>query len=592
MAMNRSVLRTRRKKAIDCARQGRFEEARKLLSAVCRAEPRDAEALCLLGAVSGQLGDYERALDCCRKATLLQPDYAEAWYNLAQACMHCNRFGEAANAYRKVVGLAPDYADAHFNLGFALEQTGDYEAAARSYRKAIDIRPDHVEAYCNLGNLLNNLAQGSREEGINYLRVAVRLAPRNPQARLYLGRALTQAGRIDEALEHYGTILEHAPHDTEAIAAMAVALEKQGDFDQALALLSPHLDKADGHIANAFSLVAPHFDRAPEAIELLDRALRAGSLEREDSRTLHFRLGALLDKAGDYGRAFEHFRQANAIKRSDYEPRETLAQFDEIEAFFEASRLAGLPRSGNDSTLPIFIVGMPRSGTTLVEQILDSHPDVHGAGELVLLEETLRTVTAHSRSRHGYPACLEDASESALAAAAASHLEKLREYAPQASRIVDKMPHNFKYLGLIELLFPSARVIHCRRHPMDTCLSIYTYDFNARHGYATELEWLGQYYRRYLALMEHWKQVLHIPLLDISYEDMIEDQEGTTRRLIDFCDLPWDERCLDFHKNRRSVNTISYDQVRRPIYRKSVARWRHYETELEPLRRALEADSE
>jgi len=588
VAISRTVLRARKKKAYSSIQANRFEDARKILSGVCKSAPRDPEAQFLLGVVSGQLGRLVEAINHCAKAVKLKPDYVDAWYNLAQAHMHCDMAQDAVSAYKKVIELKPDYVEAHYNLGYAMEQLGDYESAVSSYRMAVCIKPDYAEAYCNLGNLINNINQSSRSEGLNYLKLAVRINPAYLKGHLYLGRALNQMGQIDEALEHYDKILKQDPRHIEAICAIALAYEKSGDFDKAAMFLEPLLDQTDINVANAFAVVAVHIGRTEEAIQRMEAVLEKGGLGKSDARALHFKLGKLLDRSGEYQRAFNHLNQGNILKRSDYDVEVVLSDFDTIRSFFDSSRMANLPRSTNASETPVFIVGMPRSGTTLTEQILDSHPQVFGAGELVFVEDSVSAIGACSGLGKDYPDCLEGASGKVMEEISAGHLKKLQHLAPDAMRIVDKMPHNFRYLGLIELLFPGARVIHCMRHPYDTCLSIYSYDFNAMHGYSTDLGWLGQYYLKYQELMEHWKSVLRVPMLDVRYEDLVSDQEKTMRQIIDFCGLPWDERCLSFHKNQRSVNTISYDQVRRPIYTKSVARWRHYEQYLEPLRDILD----
>lgn len=584
---SRAVLRARKKKAFSCIQANRFDEARTILSGICKANPRDAETHFLFGVVNGQLGLLDDAIEHCATAVKLKPDYVDAWYNLAQAYMHSDRPQDAVAAYKKVTDLKSDYVEAHFNLGFALEQLGDYASAIKSYRKAVSIKPDYAEAYCNLGNLINNINQGSKLEGLSYLKLAVRINPAYLKGRLYLGRALSQNGGIEEALEQYDKILEQEPRHIEALCAKALAYEKKGDFQNAAALLEPLLDQVDIHVAGAFAAVAVHIDRSEEAIQSMEAVLDKGGINSSDARSLHFRLGKLLDRAGEYERAFNHFSQANKLKPFEYDVDAALSSFDDIRNFFTPSRMADLPRSAELSVTPIFIVGMPRSGTTLIEQILDSHPQVYGAGELVFVEDSASAIGARSGRNRGYPDCMDGVSSKVIEEISARHLKKLQEFAPDALRIVDKMPHNFRYLGLIELLFPGARVIHCMRHPCDTCLSIYSYDFNAMHAYSTDLGWLGQYYLKYQELMEYWKSVLQIPILDVKYEELVSDQETMTRRLIEFCGLDWDEQCLAFHKNKRSVNTISYDQVRQPIYAKSVARWRHYEQQLEPLRRVL-----
>jgi hypothetical protein len=256
------------------------------------------------------------------------------------------------------------------------------------------------------------------------------------------------------------------------------------------------------------------------------------------------------------------------------------AVFDK--AFFDEHRPSGIA----DDT-PIFVVGMPRSGTTLVESILAGHPQVHGAGELddmLLLRQDL--AKAHGAGKV-YPDFLQTISIEILDQFATKHLARLESLSREAARVTDKMPQNFVQLGLIDLLFPGARVIHCMRNPLDTCLSIYFQPFMQHHDYATELRNIGLYYREYLRLMDHWRSVLRIPMLDLRYEDLVENSEEQVRRLLDFCELPWDERCLRHHESGRVARTFSYNQVRKPIYKTSVARWKRYERHLGPLIEAL-----
>ena len=249
--------------------------------------------------------------------------------------------------------------------------------------------------------------------------------------------------------------------------------------------------------------------------------------------------------------------------------------------------MARLPRARVHSDRPVFIVGMVRSGTTLVEQILSSHPDVYGAGELPDITEITRALPGFLGTGDRYPECLPKLTPEAADVMARRYLDRLTQIAPKARRVTDKLPGNFMYLGLIEFLFPGARIIHCMRDPVDTCLSAYFQDFSNNHPYAYDLSNLGAFYRGYLKLMAHWRKVIHLPLLEIKYEDLISDQERVTRSLVEFCGLEWDNRCLQFHETKRFVGTASHDQVNRPLYRESIQRWKNYERHLEPLLAAL-----
>jgi hypothetical protein len=235
----------------------------------------------------------------------------------------------------------------------------------------------------------------------------------------------------------------------------------------------------------------------------------------------------------------------------------------------------------------VFIVGMVRSGTSLVEQILSSHPDVHGAGELPDIIQITNGLQDFLGASAPYPECLSLLKQEHLDALAQHYLEHLKQISPDARRVVDKMPGNFMHLGLIEMLFPEARVIHCMRDPVDTCLSAYFQDFSRSHPYAYDLSNLGAFYRAYLKVMAHWRKILRLPLFELQYEDLIANQEQVSRALIEFCGLEWDDRCLQFHETQRFVGTASYDQVNRPLYKQSVARWKRYERHLGPLLAAL-----
>jgi hypothetical protein len=274
-----------------------------------------------------------------------------------------------------------------------------------------------------------------------------------------------------------------------------------------------------------------------------------------------------------------------------FDPCAHQAGVDQLIRTFDAVYFRRVRGFGISSELPLFIVGMPRSGTTLVEQIVASHPQVFGAGELRDVERIALSLAAHLGNDVGYPSCLAKAPAEAVRAMAERHLHRLTALAGGSVRIVDKMPTNYLHLGLIATLFPQARIIHCRRGPLDTCVSCYFSYFRGL-PFAWDLEELGRYHRSYDSLMAHWKAVLPLPVLDVSYEELVDNQEAISRRLMEFCGLDWDERCLAFHETPRPVHTASTMQVRQPIYKSSVGRWRRYEAHLQPLVRALSGPPE
>ncbi len=296
-------------------------------------------------------------------------------------------------------------------------------------------------------------------------------------------------------------------------------------------------------------------------------------------------MAKLHDEGGDYDEAFHCFRAGNDLRKAGhrYQPEEESLFVDRLMASFNKELFGEKERIGNRSERPVFIVGMPRSGTTLVEQILASHPQVHGHGELEEMAELVRGLSERLGSRQPYPECVKTLDEITAGSLAEAHLAQLERHGCGVVRSIDKMPHNFLHLGLIALLFPRARLIHCLRDPLDTCLSCYFQDFGSRHRFSCDLEQLGRCYRNYQRLMAHWHATLPRPILDVPYEGLVHDQELWCRKLIDFLGLPWDERCLTYYKTERPVLTSSAWQVRQPIYTSSVGRWRHYAKHLGPL---------
>jgi hypothetical protein len=317
--------------------------------------------------------------------------------------------------------------------------------------------------------------------------------------------------------------------------------------------------------------------------------LQSGGLEDKPRADLHFALGKLYDDCREYDAAFAHFREGNALVRRgySYDPAEFEHQVDRLISVYTREFFTGRRHYGTDSDQPVFIFGMPRSGTTLVEQILASHPEVHGAGELTYFNEAV------SEPRHGlwtaetYPERLLELGAGEVRFLGEAYLQRLRRDAATAPRITDKMPQNFLCLGFIALLFPRAHYIHCRRDARATCLSVYFSYFAGVHPYAYDLSELGRYYRQYLRLMEHWRAVLPVRILDVEYEKLVGHPETESRRLIAHVDLPWDDRCLAFAETERPVRTRSLWQIRQPIYAESLEKWRNYERHLQPLLEAL-----
>lgn len=598
-------------------------DAKALCANVCQAGGRtDAEAWFLLGAIHGQLEAFDEAEKCCRQAIALQPGVPVTFFNLGIALQKQGKIDEAIECFRQAVLLNPGYAEAHNELGVSLQLRGadQFDAAVESYRKALALKPDYPEAHYNRAVALSEqgkydeafehfkealklrpgmlkasiayaklLMKGSdHEQNVAVLESGIRLNPDNLELRYLLGKTKLRMGRHHESLEIFNYLLEVAPDKESASADCALVLERIGDYEKAQALLQPYLEGArDISVGIAYAALSRHIDQRAGAAALLERLLQNIHPDDERAQSAYYALGKLYDEMKDFDRAIASFHRAAALEKVHFDIKTYERSFTAMIDAFRAESIRLRPRASNKSRLPVFIVGMPRSGTTLVEQILSSHTLVYGAGELSDMAMLRYTIPKLLNSKSPFPYCVEELKRKQLDEIATQHLARLGAFSRSATRVTDKMPHNFLNLGVIDQLFPGAVVIHCMRNPLDNCLSIYSQDFNAAHNYAFDLATLGAYYRLYQKLMDHWKQVLRIPILEIQYENLVANQEEGSRRLIEFCGLQWEERCLRFHENRRLVNTFSYDQVRRPMYTKSVERWRNYEQHLGPLIAAL-----
>jgi tetratricopeptide (TPR) repeat protein len=588
LALRPDVTETRLNLAQALLQSGQCEAAAEQCARVAQIDPASAAAWSMLGRSHAEMGQSERAIDAFRTALQMNPDFPAAAMGLGFALHRQGRWNESTRHFRHAMRLNPRLAQAHFGLGGSLQKLGRLHEALEHHREAVKLDPRYTEAHLGIGTVL--ALMGKQEDALPSIREAIRLKPNFVEAYITLAATLLPLGKPEEALRLCEKVLERAPDNIEAIALLSTIDQHMGNIEQAHARLKPLLAAgiAEVNVALAYSTICSGLDAPDTAIELMEQLLEGGTaLTVTGRRNLHFNLGKLYDKKNAYAKAFEHYRSGNALKDTDFDPQRQTAEIDAIIAAHTPAIMASLPRSSRHADRPVFVVGMPRSGTSLVEQILASHPAVFGAGELPHVIRLIGTLGETTRTGQGYPRCIRGLTQSQIDDAARYYLDQIASLTTDAARVTDKMPGNFLYLGFLELLFPDARIIHCRRAPLDTCLSCYFQDFSRSQPYSYDLYHLGVFYRNYERLMQHWRKVLRISMIDVQYEDMIADQEAVSRRIIDFCGLPWDNHCLDFHRTQRYVATASYDQVRRPIYTSSVSRWKNYAEFLGPLREEL-----
>jgi tetratricopeptide (TPR) repeat protein len=492
---------------------------------------------------------------------------------------------DALVALKKATELLPNDAEAHSNLALALQDLGQLEAAVASCKRALMINPNFAAAHNNLSNALRELRH--LDAAAQSCRRALEINPNFAEAHHGLGAALRNQGRTAEAEVSCRRALEINPDLPGAITFMAELQADKGHFADAEALfrraiaLNPESPEAWAGIAGIRKMTTDNKDWLSAAQAIAGRVLPPRSEAR-----LRYAIGKYHDDVSDFEQAFANYRRANELGKlygTKYERKQQTLVVDLLSRAYDRNWVCREQADANPSARPVFIIGMPRSGTSLAEQILASHPAVFGGGELGFWKNasTINTkLVLKGKIDKG-----------ALAQLATDYLKLLQGISADASRVIDKMPDNFMHLGLIYSAFPNARIIHMQRNPIDTCLSIYFQHFNTSHAYANDLDDLAHYYTEYFRMMEHWRATLpEDAILHVPYEELVGDHEGWSRKMLDFIGLPWDSRCLDFHQCRRTVSTASNWQVRQKISKSSVLRWLNYEKFVDPLQKLMQLD--
>lgn len=491
-------------------------------------------------------------------------------------------YQEAREVCEEVCQLDPSDQEILCMLGIIYGKWKQLHKSVRYLRKSIEVNPEYVDAHYNLALILREL--GNMKDACQELEFAIARNPLYIRAHLALGSIRMASGYYQQAVDCYRTVRSLDPHNIVAVAGEAEVYEKQGKNDQAYKIIKPYITGtlANAQIAHIYGTLARKMGNCHEAIDRLEKILDNKEMIPDARVNLHFILGDLYDEIGKYDEAFRHYNEGNKLKGVYFNSYAFRIGVKQLIRSFSSINLDRMPRSRCRSNLPLFIVGMPRSGTSLVEQILASHSDVHGAGELGDIGRLVNELTNGSEPDYNRPDCVLLMS-ARLDEAANQYLDNLRSLKPAALRTTDKMPTNFLHLGYIQMMFPNARIIHCKRNALDTCLSCYFQNFSSGMAYAFNLNDIGRYYLGYRKLMEHWKRVLQIPIREIEYEELISNPEKEIRNLIAFCGLAWDANCLRHEENSRIIRTASYDQASKPIYSKSIGRWRKYEKHIGPL---------
>ena len=536
---------------------GRPTLAVELMERSLAISPNNAGFLNNLGGVLQEQGALQKAVDILQRAIAVQPGYADAWHHLALALERMQLHAQAVVCWERAVKLAPGLVSAWLALGDTLWNLGQLDAAIDAYEKARQFAPDDARVLSQLGCVL--VERGLTERGLQMLDAAIRHTPESAHAHFQMGQACVALGRFREAAARLRRALALQPDLYAAYTALAgISALKCND---------------------------------PEVKALQRMADDARWSNPADGVAVYFALGKLHQQQQHYDVAFRYFLQGNRLQRQQvrYSTAAQRANFDLAKSTFGGEFQHRHAAAGLADRLPIFIVGMPRSGTSLVEQILASHPEVHGGGELQLIHEGLRKQYGTFLSDRDELLALGRLADEELRELAQQCLDRLHTLNPRATRVTDKRPANFALLGLLHVLFPHAVIIHCRRDPLDTCVSCFFTQFQPGQEYAYDLTELGEYYREYQRCMTYWHQLLPVGrIYEVHYEKLITDFETEARGLVAHCGLEWHADCANFHTNPRQVATASAYQVRQPLYHSAVGRARSYRRHLGPLFKALD----
>ena len=567
---------------------GDLPAAERLYREVNRRDRRYGEALRLRSLIAYRRGEVATAIKLARRAVQQQRSNPVLHHTLAEVLRSDDQLEAAITSYRRAWKLKPEREASGVDLAQTLEQAGFIDAAIATWQALLPRSADRGRIYTEIAILYHQ--HGRPRLAREALQSWREQMPDTAVSWRQLGRAFASIRQSEQAIECYRTALVQAPDAADSCAGLASALQLHGDLDAACGWFDRALDLQPrvGWVYPA-RVAIRNQPLSTQRQATLEEMAADRTLPEYDRMHMQFALGTLHDRQGEYARAFEHYQAANSmhLRRKPFDAAAFDDRIDRMLKLFDPDFFAARSDCGLTCDKPLFILGMPRSGTSLVEQIIASHPQAHGAGELEDFGNMTRELRAIVGGGKRYPEAVAALDKTQIEVLAQRYLRVLETHGTNAARVTDKMPFNMLWLGMIALLFPGARVVYCRRSALDNCLSCYFQIFNAGLHFSYDLQHLGHVYRQHERLMTHWAQCLPVNMMTVDYEALVANQGPESRRLIEFAGLPWDDRCLAFHTTRRDVHTASTWQVRQPMYTSSVERWRAYEPWLGPLRRGL-----
>jgi len=566
---------------IELYSNGQIQEALDSVEALIKNYPNEALLYNICGACYAGLGQLDAAVKRYEKSLAIKPDYAEAHNNLAVTFQELGQLDAAVQCYDQALAIKPDYAEAFNNLGIVLKELGQLDTAVKSYEKILTIRPDFAEAHYNLAITLQEL--GQLDAAVKSYEQALAIKPDFADAHYNLGVTLQELSQLDAAVKSYEKALAIEPDYPQAHNNLGIVHQERGQIDDAVKqyekAVAIKLDYAEAY--HNLSTLKKYTANDPQ-ITQMQSLLSTNNLSQSDRIHLCFALAKVNEDLGNQDEYFKFLHEGNRLRKQEL--NYSLDSSKNLSSTVKKMFSSPPSLSYKPSTIrPIFIVGMPRSGTTLVEQIISSHHAVHGAGELTtlanLIELILKDDLAHNKN---------GLTKKSFLSIRQQYLDSLSGFNVSENVITDKMSLNFQYIGFILLAFPEAKIVHLKRDAMATCWSIYKSNFkNKGNGFSCNLNDLAGFYGLYVELMDFWHQLFPDKIYDICYEDLTTNQEEETRKLLQYCELDWDENCLNFHTNKRAIKTASAFQVRQKMYQGSSEDWKKHEAYLQPLIKAL-----
>jgi tetratricopeptide (TPR) repeat protein len=591
--MAKPDLRKLHQDALEWHKRGEFAKAEALYREILRHIPNSAEIHNSHGVTLAVLKQLKDAAQAFGRAADLQPGNENFRYNFANVLKEQGLLSQAIEQFVQVVRINPNHVAARIQLGLLYQQEDRWREAMEQFNHVCNMNPGMAEAFEQLGYCLLKILRFKDAEEV--FRHVLKISPASLRGYQGLAQALMGINKAAEAAEWIRKALLTYPDVYMLQIGLGRALVEMGSQQEAIEVFENIIKSKPEH-ADAYNELALVKKFRPEDEPLIlqmEKLFEGQQMKHDNLVTTNFSLGKVCDDIGQYDRAFNFYDTGNRIlldrEGEGFDIDEFHQNVTDVLASFGADFFSKHAAIGHDSEDPVFVVGMPRSGTTLTEQILSSHPQVTGAGEVNFWSSALVMLPIELATDRPYPDCVDLINHKVAVEIGDKYLATLQQLVDKGSalRIVDKMPQNYFFLGLIAVVFPKARIIHIQRDAMDTCLSIYFQNFQEGHPYSYDLTNIGRYYNEYLRIMQHWREVLPIKMLEINYEDLVSDQEQVTRQLIEYIGLEWDDRCLQPEKSQKVVRTASLWQARQPVYKTSVARWKRYEKHLGPLTQAL-----